>query len=87
MTSPQYIRPLVVRHITNEELSGIIDGVNVTFNTQHAFIEDHITVFLNGLKLNLGIGNDFTILNNNTIIMQYSPLPGDVLIADYLRKL
>jgi hypothetical protein len=39
-------------------------------------------VYLNGLLLHSGVGNDFTT-SGQSIIMNYAPLPGDTLAVDY----
>lgn len=83
--SPQYIRPLVIRHVENEFPIGDVDGINQTFVTAYKFYTDHVKVYLNGLKLTPGISNDYTIINDQTFLMNYAPETGDVLTVDYLR--
>ena len=82
----QYIFPVAFRHIENEELIGVINGANVMFQTNNNFISGHVHIYLNGLKLRPGVGNDYVELSENTIQMNYAPMSGDVIIADYLRK-
>jgi hypothetical protein len=43
-------------------------------------------VYLNGLKLRNGSTNDFVEIAENIIQLNYAPLPGDVIVADYLIK-
>jgi hypothetical protein len=83
---PQIITPAVFRHVENETPSGIIDGLNVTFYTQHRFINDSPQVYLNGLRIRPGIGNDYTTPNDQTIVFNYAPTTGDVIFVDYFRR-
>ena len=82
----QYIFPVQLRHVQNEELTGTIDGLNDEFQTVNAFIETHFNLYVNGLRQVPGITNDYIILDDKTIQMINPPLPGDVLLADYLSK-
>lgn len=69
-----------------EDLSSSIDGSNTIFNTSYNYESETIEVYLNGLKLRRGISNDFDELSNDEIIMSYSPLVGDVLTVNYIKK-
>lgn len=81
----QFIRPYLIRRVYEETMSGAIDGVNMQFCTTHPYETGTITVYLNGLKLTVGSGNDFIEGPGNCITMFYAPLPGDVLTAEYNR--
>jgi hypothetical protein len=72
--------------IDNEIPIGPIDGSNATFNTEFFFYPESLKVYLNGERLNHGIGNDFSILNANTFILFESPVVDDILIVDYSRS-
>lgn len=87
MSSPQYIRPGVLRYVVDEPLTGTIDGSNTTFETLYEMQGGAISVYLNGLKLKEGISDDFTVVDAVTIQMNYAPLVGDTISADYLRKI
>jgi hypothetical protein len=86
MASPQIIYPVQIRQVIDEELTGPINGTNVQFTTSSNFINGTITVYLNGLKLKSGSTNDFIEIAANTIQLNYAPLPGDVVVADYLKQ-
>ena len=81
-----FIYPVQLRIVNDESLSGAIDDSNVMFSTNYVFIPGTITVYLNGLRLRPGINNDYIELDDQTIEMNYAPLVGDVVMADYLRK-
>lgn len=84
--SSQYIIPSTLRHIENEIPVGIIDGTNVTFYTEYRFFNDSCQIYLNGLRLLLGPSFDYTVPNDQSFVLNYPPLPGDVLTIDYFRK-
>jgi len=69
--------------IFNETPSGDIDGTNVEYTTEFPFREETLVVFLNGLKLLPGAGNDYNIVNSQTIELEYAPLSGDILVVEY----
>ena len=83
----QIIRPIVIRHVENEDLSSAIDGVNVNFITAFRFDIDSVQLYLNGMRLQPGSTQDYTTSNNELITLNEAPLPGDVLMVDYMRFL
>lgn len=82
----QVIMPATLRHVENEVPVGEIDGINTTFFTKYRFYEDHCQIYLNGLRLRPGEFLDYVIPNDQAFVMNYAPLPGDILIIDYFRK-
>jgi hypothetical protein len=69
----------------NERLSGTVDGVNTTFTLAHTPVSSQtIMVFLNGMLLEQGAGNDFTIAGS-TVTLSEAPLPDSKIIATYSR--
>jgi len=86
VSGTQYIRPLVIRHVENELPTGLIDGLNSSYSTEFKFQAGTLKVYLNGLRLVSGIGNDYTITDNQNFVMNYTPLTGDMLLVDYLRQ-
>jgi len=72
-------------NIVNEETpSGSINGSNVTFTIAYTPTSGSLKLFLNGIRLKSGSGNDYTI-STATITMTSAPITNDVLIADYLK--
>jgi hypothetical protein len=70
--------------VTRETPTGSINGSNVTFtlvSTPSAGTEE---IFLNGLLLEPGAGNDYTI-SGATITMLSAPVTGDRLKANYFK--
>jgi hypothetical protein len=63
--------------VTEETPSGSINGSNTPTSGT-------LKLFLNGVRLKSGAGNDYTV-STNTITMTTAPISGDVLIADYLK--
>ena len=70
--------------VTEETPSGSINGSNVTFTLAVTPTAGTLRLFLNGVRLKSGAGNDYTI-TTNTITMTTAPVSGDVLIADYMK--
>lgn len=73
--------------VTGEVPSGDIDGINVTFVTNNNFVSESLEIFLNGLKLSRGVGNDYTESSPNNFIMNYAPLPGDKIEVNYQESI
>lgn len=84
--APQVIIPSSLRHVENEIPTGVIDGVNTTFYTEHRFFNDSCQIYLNGLRLIPGLSFDYIIPNDQSFVLNYVPLPGDILTVDYFRK-
>lgn len=70
--------------VTEETPSGSINGSNVTFTIAYTPTSGSLKLFLNGIRLKSGSGNDYTI-STATITMTSAPITNDVLIADYLK--
>lgn len=64
--------------------SGSINGSNTSFTTANAPVAGTVVVYQNGVRLNSGAGNDYTI-SGSTITMLAAPLAGDLLLVDYLK--
>lgn len=69
--------------IYNEIPSGVVDGNNLTFSTLESFRASSTRVFLNGLRVCLGIGKGYQETGANQITFSEPPLPGDELVIDY----
>lgn len=70
--------------VTEETPSGSINGSNVTFTLANTPTAGTLKLYLNGLRLKSGAGNDYT-LSTNTISFTTAPISGDVIIADYMK--
>ena len=68
--------------VTREAVSGTKNGVNAVFTLANTPIAGSEMIFLNGLLLNPGAGNDYTI-SGNTITMLTIPVSSDILFATY----
>jgi hypothetical protein len=69
--------------VTSETPTGTVNGSNTAFslaNTPIGFVH----VYLNGLLLEVGAGNDYTISGAN-ITMLYAPLTGSKLRVSYFK--
>lgn len=72
--------------VPNEVLTGIKNGVNVTFSTFYAFKPLTTKLYVNGLRYAEGVGLDYLEnVDNQTITMAAAPLITDSLIIDYYK--
>lgn len=62
--------------------TGSINGSNVTFTLASTPVSGSERVYLNGVALRVGAGNDYTI-TTSTITMTTAPVSGDYLQVDY----
>jgi hypothetical protein len=68
----------------NETPTGTINGVNTSFTLAVAPVNSSLRLYLNGMLLEPGAGNDYTI-SSNTITMLFAPATGDKLRAYYAK--
>ncbi|TSA40054.1 hypothetical protein D4R30_00240 [archaeon] len=71
--------------VINEIPSGACDGVNVTFGLAAVPVAGTVQVFLNGMLLEAGVGNDYT-LSGNTVTLLYPPVPGGKIAVRYRKN-
>jgi len=76
----------VVRYVFGEDVTGIINGVNTAFSTQEKFADSTLEIFLNGLRLEEGLQDDYVIDSDQTFTLNYAPYPGDYIRVNYFRK-
>lgn len=70
--------------VFNEVPSGSLNGVNVTFTLAYTPTSNTLRLYQNGIRLQSGAGNDYTI-STNTITMTTAPISTDVLLCDYMK--
>jgi hypothetical protein len=70
--------------ITSETPTGVINGVNVAFALVNTPVTGQTSVFQNGILLEAGAGNDYTISGSN-ITMLSPPLSGDKIRVTYVK--
>lgn len=70
--------------IIRETPSGSINGSNTAFGLANTPLSGTEEVFLNGILLDPGSGNDYTI-SGATITMQYAPATGDKIRVSYQK--
>lgn len=70
--------------VTEETPSGSINGSNTTFTLANTPTTGTVKLYLNGVRLKSGAGNDYTI-STTTITMTTAPVSGDVLLVDYMK--
>ena len=73
-------------YVTREVPSGTKDGVNATFTLASAPVADQESVYLNGMLLLPGAGNDYTISGATLTMLSTSiPQSDDVLLVNYFK--
>lgn len=70
--------------VSNEVPSGTVNGSNTAFGLANTPVSGTVSLYLNGVRLQPGAGNDYT-LSGATITMLYAPATGDQLLADYRK--
>jgi len=68
--------------VIGEDLTSQVGGV--TFVLAGTPILNKEEIFINGIRLRRGIGNDYTI-SGVTITMNFTPISGDVVEANYIK--
>lgn len=71
-------------YVFNETPSGTINGSNTAFTLAFTPVSSSLSLFLNGILLEPGAGNDYTI-SGAAITMLFGPTTGDKLRAAYLK--
>ena len=70
--------------VFNETPSGSLNGLNTTYTLAFTPTANTLQLYMNGIRLKSGAGNDYTI-TTNTITMATAPTSTDVLICDYMK--
>lgn len=68
-----------------EDLTSQITGSAVVFLTAHNYTAGSTEVFLNGLQLYKGVGNDYIESGRNTITLSNPPKITNTLTINYLQ--
>lgn len=70
----------------NEQFLNSIDGITTNFYTSLDFIDNTLRLYMNGLRLSKGATYDYVETNGAGFTMNYAPEPGDILLAEYIKK-
>ena len=70
--------------VDSETPSGSINGSNTAFTLANTPTSGTLKLYLNGVRLVVGAGNDYT-LSGASITMTTAPVSGDSLIAEYRK--
>lgn len=69
-----------------ETPSGTVDGSNTNFTLANSPSAGSVRVFVNGVRMNAGAGNDYTISGTTiTFLTGAIPVTGDLILCDYLK--
>lgn len=72
--------------VVGETPSGTVDGTNDTFTLANTPTSGTVRLYVNGVRMNAGVGNDYTISTNTiTFLSGAIPQTGDVILADYQK--
>lgn len=70
--------------VFNETPAGTVDGANAAFTLANTPTAGTVQVYKNGLRMNVGAGNDYTI-SGGTITFASAPPLSSILLVDYLK--
>lgn len=75
-----------VDHVVRETPTGTVNGTNATFTLANTPVSGQEMVFVNGILMNVGATNDYTI-STNTITFNSGAIPqtGDVVLVSYIK--
>ena len=74
---------IIGSEVRNEIPAGIIDGINTVYTTVHNFNSDSIMVYVNGIRMCPGVGNDFEITGLNEITFTEPLKVNSRILIDY----
>lgn len=72
--------------ITEEDLSSQITGSNTEFTLLNDYVGGTIRLYLNGLRQQKGVGEDYTEVDPNNIDFEIVPEVDDIILIDYIKK-
>ena len=75
----------ISRIITEEDNSLQIDGIATLFTVSNNYVAGTLKVYLNGLRQQSGIGNDYAEVLPNQFSVPIAPVIGDIMIVDYIK--
>lgn len=70
--------------VNAETPTGLVNGANTAYTLANTPWAGSVELFLNGMLMRVGAGNDYTI-SGTAITMLFSPTTGDVLLAYYMK--
>lgn len=69
--------------IYNETPAGLLDGANTVFTTAGNFTAGTTAVFINGVRLKIGVAKDYTETGINQITLNFAPKSIHDILIDY----
>lgn len=72
--------------VNGETPTGTVDGSNANFTLANTPTAGTVRVFVNGVRMNVGGSNDYTISGTTiTFLTGAIPVSGDVILVDYMK--
>lgn len=71
--------------VFGEDLSSQVDGLTTEFTIAETFDSNTVAVYLNGLRLQRGVGKDYVEGPGNTITFIIAPDAEDIVLVDYVK--
>lgn len=72
--------------VTGETPGGTVDGSNANFTLANSPTAGTERVFVNGIRMRSGAGNDYTISGTTiTFLTGAIPVTGDIILVDYMK--
>jgi len=80
------VRDKLNTYVHEETPGGAINGVNANYTTFYKFKTGTTKFYLNGVRQNEGVGNDYLEdIGRQSITLALAPILGDTLIIDYIK--
>ena len=76
---------MVTKLVTEEDTSLQVDGIATTFTVANNYVPGTLKVYLNGLRQQSGIGNDYDEVLPNQFTVPIAPIVGDIFIVEYIK--
>lgn len=70
--------------IFNEVPTGVLNGMNAAFTSLFNFVSGTVQVFLNGSLQK--IVDDYQVVGNNTITLNFSPMANENILINYVKQ-
>ena len=73
----------VANEVKGEIPTGLIDGINTIYTTVHNFNTSSLEIYVNGIRMCPGVGNDFEITGLNEITFTEPLKVNSRILIDY----
>lgn len=69
----------------DSDITGTKNSSNTLFTISANFVSNSTRVFINGVRMQRGVGNDYVEVGTNQIQFTTAPDSGDIIVVDYIK--